>query len=404
MLGNQPLPGILTYDFTRNAFTNNSATSFNTYGTSEFGEMQYININNGKHGLVAAFGGDYSTTTSWKDNGWKLQTFGKIHMYNPDSKTWYNQTASGTIPERRDRFCATGVQGDNGTYEIFIFGGHVPSSSGYPEASVTIADQARNILRDEVFVLTIPGFNWQKAKYSPRWPRMGHTCNVVGNRQMAIVGGLNPSANSKSKLLSQQDPWANGIGIFDLTEMRWKSKYEAQAASYVTPQAVKSWYKRNGGPYPHTWDDPGLEVYFTGNQVTTTPAPLPSTASSPGSSSSAAAAPSNSSTGAIIGGVVGGIGGALIIIAALLFLLRRRGQTGGPEDAFSLHSRDDQAEVSPAKDEKPLATELPATSKGSIAELSGDLKIPWSEASTLRSPISPLVEAPNRNGRIELAA
>jgi hypothetical protein len=201
-------------------------------------------------------------------------------MYNPDFKTRYNQRASGTIPETRDRFCATGAQSDNGTYEILVFGGHVPSSSGDPEASATIADQARNVLRDEVFVLTIPGFNWQKAKYSSQWPRMGHTCNVVGYRQMANCGRTQPSASSKLKLLSRKDPWANGIGIFDMTERQWKSKYEAQAASYVTPQVVKSWYKRNGGPYPQTWDDPSLEAYFKGNQVTTTPAPPSSTPSS----------------------------------------------------------------------------------------------------------------------------
>jgi hypothetical protein len=98
-----------------------------------------------------------------------------------------------------------------------------------------------------------------------------------------------------------------------------------------------------------------------------------------------------------------GGGFPLIIVGALWFLLTRKRQTGGLGDAISLHSRD-QAAISLAKAEKPLATELPVTSKGLIAELGGGLKVPWSEASTLRSPLSPLVEAPDRNGRIELTA
>lgn len=407
ILGTQPLPGILSYNYSTNTFINNSVAAFNTYGTSEFGEMHFINGMNGHHGLVAAFGGDYSTNIFWNDNGAKLRNFSTIHVYNPATNMWMNQTASGTIPEPRDRFCATGVEGDKGTYEIFIFGGHVASGTGDPEASANPAKQATNILHDEVFVLTIPGFNWQKADYSPSWPRIGHTCNLVGKRQMMVVGGLNPSAITKSALLSQEDPWPNGIGIFDLSEMQWASKYDANASAYITPRVVKNWYETNGGFFPKTWDDPELEEYFTGTTGTTT-SPPSSTTSAQSSGSSTVSPTRSSSIGPIVGGVVGGIGGALVIIAFLWFFFRRSKQTRKPGDAYSLHSRDDREPIALASAvEKALPAELPEKSRRPPAEVDGtgrDRKEPWSDTSTMRSPVSPVVEAPTHNGRVELEA
>ena len=40
------------------------------------------------------------------------------------------------------------------------------------------------------------------------------------------------------------DPFAKGLGVFDMTEMRWKDSYDANALAYRTPEAVKGWYAR----------------------------------------------------------------------------------------------------------------------------------------------------------------
>ena len=40
-----------------------------------------------------------------------------------------------------------------------------------------------------------------------------------------------------------QDHETNGLGLWDLTDLRWIDAYDADAAPYKTPQIVKDWYK-----------------------------------------------------------------------------------------------------------------------------------------------------------------
>lgn len=255
-----PIPGIVSYNMTTGVWANNSATGFSTYGTAQYGQMKYV-PNFADQGLFVVFGGETSDQVEWFDNGSNLLSFGTIYIYDPSSNTWHNQTASGTIPESRDRFCSVGVRGDNGTFEIFIMGGHVASASGEPQASSTEADQERNMALDEVFVLSLPSFNWQKANYIPSHPRVDHSCNIIGKRQMVVVGGINPASDNGTALSKTPDIWPNGIGIFDMTAMEWSDRYVASADAYVTPKAVKDYIKKNG-QYPSTWDDPTVEQYF----------------------------------------------------------------------------------------------------------------------------------------------
>jgi hypothetical protein len=58
------------------------------------------------------------------------------------------------------------------------------------------------------------------------------------------------------------DPWRNGIGVFDLSALEWKESYDPAAASYVTPDVVKSQIETNGR-YPDTWSDSTVEGWFT---------------------------------------------------------------------------------------------------------------------------------------------
>ena len=58
---------------------------------------------------------------------------------------------------------------------------------------------------------------------------------------MLSIGGFNPlDVNNEVKSI---DPIPQGLQIFDLTEMTWSSKYDANAAPYTTPQVVKDWYQ-----------------------------------------------------------------------------------------------------------------------------------------------------------------
>jgi hypothetical protein len=91
---------------------------------------------------------------------------------------------------------------------------------------------------------------------------VNHACSVAAKRQMIVTGGLNPAAANQSELIYSRDIWTQGIGVFDLTAMQWKDKYDVNAAPYKTPDAVKSWYAANGR-HPAQWDDPVVEGFFT---------------------------------------------------------------------------------------------------------------------------------------------
>lgn len=86
-------------------------------------------------------------------------------------------------------------------------------------------------------ILTIPGFHWFDAGIETN-TRTAHACALLGERQMAVVGG-------QSQLLDWKTPdtWVGGIGILDITTLEWKSGYEADGGDYDSPQIVKDWYK-----------------------------------------------------------------------------------------------------------------------------------------------------------------
>ena len=101
---------------------------------------------------------------------------------------------------------------------------------------------------DEVWVLALPAFRWFKAEYSARYPRYGHTCHIVGNRQMLTIGGLNASGTDPVDAWFSPDSFTQGIGVFDMTDMRWASSYDATAAPYAQPEVVRAWYNKKYVP------------------------------------------------------------------------------------------------------------------------------------------------------------
>lgn len=115
-----------------------------------------------------------------------------------------------------------------------------------------------------VYVLSLPSFHWQKQQYTPDYGRYQHSCNVVGNRQMVVVGGLIVPSNApygSVGTIRAPDPWPQGLGIFDLSAMEWSASYNPDAASYVTPTSVKEHIAQNGR-YPSKWSDPMVETWL----------------------------------------------------------------------------------------------------------------------------------------------
>ena len=50
--------------------------------------------------------------------------------------------------------------------------------------------QNKTIYYDDVYVLSIPSFTWV-TYFIGKTARFGHTCHLVGGRQMLTVGGMN---------------------------------------------------------------------------------------------------------------------------------------------------------------------------------------------------------------------
>lgn len=90
----------------------------------------------------------------------------------------------------------------------------------------------------EVYILSLPGFVWTKAttdQANDGIARAFGSCVADGKRQMITVGGSNDFPN-------KPDPFPRGLGIFDMTELKWKDEYDAASAKYDSPQVIKSLY------------------------------------------------------------------------------------------------------------------------------------------------------------------
>ena len=165
---------------------------------------------------------------------------------------------------------------------------------------------------DSLYVLSIPSFNWQKATYPAANPRYLHTCNLVGSRQMAVVGGVVDATGNDSMIA---DIWPLGLGIFDLTAMKWSDHYDPSAPGYETPAVVTDWYMQHG-KYPASWNSTAVEALFrnftNSTNSTTSPHAQPSASSA-----------HSSNAGAITGGVVGGVL-ALVLGGIVFWFCRRR--------------------------------------------------------------------------------
>ena len=75
---------------------------------------------------------------------------------------------------------------------------------------------------------------------------------------MVSIGGRLPS--SLSALGAEQDPWASGLGVFDMTAFEWADHYDAAGQAYQSPDVVKQYYA-NEYEVPN-WSDQTLASIF----------------------------------------------------------------------------------------------------------------------------------------------
>lgn len=230
-----PLPGLVECNFNDWTWSNSSAgiTALSQTGSFEWGGLEYVPF--GPNGLLVMWGGETSNNSIYFP-GVESRPMNTVTLLDPVTKQWYIQNVTGTAPSPRNRFCSIiatdprplSTANSMGTSEIFMYGGY----AGILGAG---AEQY-----DEVWMLSIPAFTWLRVDGSQKSARIGHTCHLVGGRQLLSIGGADAA---------QTDPWStpdysniNGIGVFDLVTNAWKGGYNASAAPYHRSRLVQDYY------------------------------------------------------------------------------------------------------------------------------------------------------------------
>ncbi|CAO1600725.1 hypothetical protein XANCAGTX0491_004407 [Xanthoria calcicola] len=316
------LPGLLEFNMRTRRFANSSTADFNVNGTGVEGRMHFV-PSFGPNGLFMILGGHNGSHDQYP--------FNQITLYDSTSHRWYNQSATGNVPNGRQEFCVAGVNSTGGTYEIFLYGGH----------NVGLGREA--VSYDEIYILTLPAFYWYKVQYPPWSPRGGHTCNAVGGSQIISIGGFDVNSTIslgsydaiRESMFNSTDPFAQGLGIFNMTSLAWEDHYTANAPAYVQSEPIRSFYADNPQDGSQ-FSTPELRELFQ----TTHFNPVGTS----GSNSSGASAPDAGSSsgpdhaGAIAGGVVGGVVGLAVVGAVVFYFYRRmkrRNSAGQHQDAIN---------------------------------------------------------------------
>ncbi|KAL8997794.1 MAG: hypothetical protein Q9169_003043 [Polycauliona sp. 2 TL-2023] len=285
-------------------FTNSSATDFNANGTGVSGHMHFVPAF-GPDGLLMILGGNNNSDHQY--------SFDAITLYDTATRRWFNQTTVGNVPKGRQDFCVAGVSSAEGTYEIFLYGG----TSGHlgPEG----------VPYDEIYLLTLPAFYWFKIQYPPRNPRGGHTCNAVGESQILSIGGYDANAtvyidatfdHVRESMFNSTDPFAQGLGVFNMTSLVWEDHYTANAPAYAQSEPIKLFYAEHPQDGSQFSTNELKELFDTTHFTAV---------GGPGSNSTDDSPPDPPSNiaGVIAGGVVGGLAG-LAIVAGIGFYFYKR--------------------------------------------------------------------------------
>lgn len=219
---------------------------------------------------------------------------------------------------------------------------------------------------------------------------------------MISIGGSQPSdsgaqsGGSTGILGAAQDPWPNGIGIFDMTAFQWTSSYNPNAAQYESPDVVKSYY--SSSYTTPSFANPTIAAAF-GASTSQNTSPTTTAGGNSGSTGSSTASPtskpssggSSTNIGAIVGGVIGGVG--VIILGVIAFLLFKRhgrrnkvGASSQPNDPRWMQSGNQQNAYGHYQETKPYDPGYPGGGTYS-SQATGSYQSAPSEMALTQPPI-----------------
>ncbi|KAK3340756.1 hypothetical protein B0H65DRAFT_529606 [Neurospora tetraspora] len=296
------------------------------------GATVFIPIGDG--GMLVYFGGVMQSQSEDDKKSGNVTTEGQpmemIYLYDVLSSKWYVQNATGEVPGKRRRFCAGATwAGDRSSYNIYIYGGASTPPDNHPGY-------------DDVYILTIPSFQWLKLYPKPSgnsdpsqnnqqggaYPHHSLTCNVISQAQMLIIGGSFPLSTDCDV------PSQFGTHNLDLGEQNAKKEpwqlFNPNMTTYVVPDVVVKAVGggKDGGATKKEpekgWAHPDLSVLLTREAKFAARTATRSVPSATGSSDANRGGP-GLSKGAIAGIAVGGaVAFVAVLVGACWFIRRHR--------------------------------------------------------------------------------
>lgn len=221
--------GLVSFNERSATLKNSSTSQMNADGTVAGGFLALIE-SLGSEGVLITFGGftDIAGAPSGLEDSnladpsfqWPLAN---VSIYDIGNGAWYQQTATGEIPPWRYMGCSVLVSApDQSSHSIYVFGGWGNSFGGSD---------------GNVYVLSIPSFRWIRVNEDSN-RRSRHSCNLVGNHTMLVVGGVQPIGQQVLPLdatgCDTSPMFAQGLGMFSLNNHTWATNYDPSegTASY----------------------------------------------------------------------------------------------------------------------------------------------------------------------------
>ncbi|CAI4215679.1 unnamed protein product [Parascedosporium putredinis] len=184
----------------------------------------------GKAGALVFVGGvthpEFASKSHRSDNPAALKSDSEaflksIDVYDIESGNWYRQeTSAPTLPPITALGCAVVQHAiDFSSFNIYYYGGYA-------------AEDLQSNFHDDVWILTMPSFQWIKAKSGSDAHARGHKCVSPYPDQMMAFGGFTP------KLGTGIDCVKGGvIQLLNLTSVEWMDAYSpADFAEYGVPE------------------------------------------------------------------------------------------------------------------------------------------------------------------------
>lgn len=286
-------------------------------------ELAWIPVS--EKGVLVAIGGVTAPEEIWSTGLNDSQTsqsqeqspgfMTSLPVFDIASGDWYLQNTTGEAPGQLTEFCSVVAPAkDSSSFNVYIYGGYDGLNAG-------------DVPSDDVWILSIPSFNWIKAYNGTQTHgRSGHYCVSPYPDQMLVIGGV---------YQNQANCVEGGIiQVFNLNTLQFQNTYDPETWSdYEVPSVVSRVIGGDGSggsTDAASWSNNALGGIF-GQKYSKQVNHYYPYASNNGSSNSngtVASSPASGSSGITQGAIIGiSVAAAIIVFSIIILcalLIRRR--------------------------------------------------------------------------------